>query len=249
MKKLGLKSLNQFIKFPNKSKLSIICLISSIVFTIPELSMAQARFGVNAGANFSKVILSNSNSDFQEYDFIPGFQIGLSVEIPFADHIFLQPSVSYIRKGFKSPNAGYLGYQTDFRLKADYLELPILVLFKPNLGNGKFLFGAGPYIAYGTGGSWNSDIGVGVGDINIGNKGDVIFRNDGSEGGALDSYTYGRPFDYGLSGLLGYEISQQISFQLEGKFGIANLQPRYGEFTPQQKIRNISIGLSGGYKF
>ncbi|WP_316850501.1 outer membrane beta-barrel protein [Pedobacter agri] len=132
MKKLELKSLNQFIKFPNKSKFSIICLISSIVFTIPELSMAQARFSVHAGANFSKVIISHSNSNFQEYDFNPG-QVGLSVEIPFANKIFLQPSVSYIQKGFKSPNAGYFGYQTDFVLRADYLEVPILVLFKPNL--------------------------------------------------------------------------------------------------------------------
>ena len=118
------------------------------------------------------------------------------------------------------------------------------------MGRGKLLIGAGPYVGFGTGGTWTSDSQVVVqGDIAIGNKGDLIFRNDGFDGGNLESYNYGRPVDYGAGFLLGYEHKSRIYLQGNTQFGIANLQSRYGNFKPKGSKRNSSFGIGVGYKF
>jgi len=239
---------------PNKSRIRIPnSFIFNILFVlttaIPICAKAQTRFGVLAGANFSKLAISGTGSNYEQTNFSPGLQIGITLDIPLQSKLFFQPGLSYIRKGFKVADNGYYGYGTDFKVKADYLELPLHLIYKQNLGKGKALLGAGPYLAYGTGGTWKSPNLASKGDIIIGNRGDVIFRNDGFEGGALESYIYGRPFDYGLSTLLGYEFNAKISFQVEGKFGLANLQPDYGDFKPEGKVKNTTLGLSVGYKF
>lgn len=108
--------------------------------------------------------------------------------------------------------------------------------------------GAGPYIGYGTGGNWKSDSDILIGDIMEKGYGTLAFRNDGSVRNDSE-YTYGRPIDYGLNAILGYEFRERFSLQFTGMFGIANLVPHLNGYQPGGSLRNNAFGISIGYKF
>ncbi|MGM9476157.1 porin family protein [Pedobacter sp. GSP4] len=223
--------------------------IAAFLIVFSHAAFAQTKIGIRAGANFAKVSVRDEAGKKQETDYVPGFQIGLTVDVPLVEDVYLQPGFAYALKGFKNNNGGYYGYGENFKAKADYIELPINILYKPTVGKGKLLLGAGPYLAYGTGGSWNSATSAVIGDINIGNTGEIIFRNDAAEGHNLNSYTYGRPLDYGINVLTGYEFAGRFSIQLEGQLGLANLVPDFGDYKPSGKLKNNAFGISLGYKF
>ena len=79
-------------------------------------------------------------------------------------------------------------------------------------------------------------------------KGDVAFTTDGSEG-EMGIYNYGKPWDYGVSFLLGYEFLERYSVQVTGEVGLANLQYNYGDYTTGEELKNSGVGISLGYKF
>lgn len=219
-------------------------------FALQYTANAQTKVGLRAGVNFSNLNHENELGKKTTTQSVPGIQIGLTADVPLAGSFYLQPGLLYAKRGFKEEAGGTLGYGNNFEVKADYFEVPVTFLFKPELGNGKLLMGAGPYVGFGTGGNWTSDSQVIVqGDIMIGNKGDLIFRNDGFEGGNLESYNYGRPIDYGAGFLLGYEHKTGIYLQGNAQLGVANLQSRYGDFEPKGSKRNSNFGISVGYKF
>lgn len=228
-------------------KLSVL-LIS--IFAVQQTVNAQTKVGLRAGVNFSNLNYEDEAGKKASTQSVPGIQIGLTADIPLVGSLYVQPGLMYANRGFKQETGGSLGYGVNFEVKANYFEIPVTFLYKPELGSGKLLIGAGPYIGFGTGGSWTSDSQVIVqGDIMIGNKGDLIFRNDGSEGGNLESYNYGRPVDYGAGFLLGYEHKSGIYLQGNTQLGIANLQSQFGDFKPKGSKKNSSIGISVGYKF
>lgn len=175
--------------------------------------------------------------------------LGLTVDIHVAGDFFIQPAAQYSREGYKQETGGFYGTATNFKVNVSYIELPLNLLYKPRLGTGSLLLGAGPYIGYGTGGKWKSDNDVAIGDMRIGNKGNVIFKKDAMDGGDLDSYTYGKPVDYGLNFLAGYEFFNKLSAQLNAQLGLANLQPDINGVNSMGKLKNTVFGISLGYKF
>ncbi len=228
-----------------KQSLFVLALIAII-----NTAEAQTKFGINAGVNFSKVKTQAENGNIENTDAVPGFQLGFAADIPVIGAFYIQPGILYASRGFKQERGGFFGYGTNFKVKVEYFEVPVNILYKPKLWGNHLFVGAGAYVGFGRGGNWQSDTDVVVGgDMVIGNRGDVIFRNDGWEGGNLESYTYGRPVDYGANFLLGYEFLGKVTLQLNAQFGMANLQPRYGDFQPDGKINNSAIGISLGYKF
>jgi hypothetical protein len=212
-------------------------------------SYAQSPIGVQAGMNFSNVRITDQHGKHANTQSIPRIRIGLTADFRMAGNLYVQPAIIYSEKGFKQESGGYNGSANNFRVKATYLELPITLIYKPQFGNLGFLIGAGLYGAYGTGGNWKSNSGVLIDDMQIGSEGDVIFRNDGFEGGSLESYTYGRPIDYGAIFLLGHQIMRQLSVQVQAQVGLANLTPAYGDFQPEDKLKNSNIAVSLGYSF
>src|SRR5699024_3623546 len=213
-----------------------------------SIATAQTSMSIKAGANYSKVMFKNGTEDQQEAQFIPGWHIGLSVDVPVGDNFYIQPSLLYYRKGFKQTDGLFAGSDNNFRVTVSYIELPVSFLYKPELGNGKLLLGVGPYLGYGMGGKWESDKEVLIGDIVIGNHGDVHFTNDAMDGGDGKSYLYGKPLDYGLNFLVGYEFFNKISAQFNVQLGLANLIPEYSDGTKREgTVKNIGFGVSLGY--
>jgi carbohydrate-binding DOMON domain-containing protein len=226
-------------------KLQLLLLIVALISQI-NIVKAQTKIGIKAGMNFSNVIMKDEDGNQTATQSMPGFHVGANVEIPIADDFYIQPGVLYSTKGFKQKENGF-AYSTNFRATASYIEVPVNVLYKPKLAAGRLLLGAGPYLAYGTGGTWRSDTNIQIGDVVGGNVGKIIFRKDLADG-EYETYLYGKPLDYGVNFLVGYEFSNQLSVQLNAQAGLANLEPAYGGIKHGGKLKNTNFGISVGYK-
>src|SRR5690625_800181 len=220
-----------------------------LLMTAVTTVQAQTEVSIKAGAHYSKVILEDETGNRQEAQFTPGWHIGLSVDVPIGNKFYIQPGLLYTRKGFTQEDSWFAGSGNNFEVKANYLDLSVNFLYKPRLGSGKLLLGTGPYTAYGLDGKWESDEQVVIGDIVIGDHGDVHFSNDAMDGGDGNSYLYGKPLDYGVNFLAGYEFFNKISTQFNVQLGLANLIPEYSDGTKRDgTFKNIAFGVSVGYK-
>lgn len=213
-----------------------------------QLAMAQTKIGLRAGINFSSVTLKDEAGNAAETQSTPGIVLGLTADVPVQGDFFIQPGLLYSRKGYNQETGGYYDAAANFKVSVSYVELPVNVLYKPKFGSGNLIFGAGPYLAYGTGGKWKSDNVILIGDIMTDNKGKVIFKND-YEDGEFENYLYGKAFDYGANFLAGYEFKQKLSVQLNAQIGLANLQPMYSGVKRNGELKNKGFGISLGYKF
>lgn len=218
-----------------------------ILIASANMADAQTNVIVKAGANFSNVIFEDGTGDQRSAQLKPGINIGLGLDIPIIDKLYFQPELFYSRKGFKQENNWFAGSHNNFTVTVSYFELPLNILFKPALGEGKLLLGAGPYLGYGTGGKWRSEEPVVIGDIIHNDHGDVNFKNDiiNAEWG---EYLYGKPWDYGVNFIAGYELFDRFSAQFNVRLGLANLKPKTDGVKPGDTFKNIGFGVLLGYK-
>ncbi|GGI27229.1 porin family protein [Pedobacter mendelii] len=244
---------HSFLSFSNAGKRSLIkplfVIIIFLVLTLAlQLANAQTRIGIKAGVNLSTLSISNTGAGNEDTNYLLGAQFGLTLNKPVFDHWSLQLGLIYREMGFSSERGANGFNARGFKVRADYFSLPFHLLYHVNFRSAKFFIGLGPYVVYGVGGRWRSDDPVAIGDIIVGKTGSVGFTNDSSEG-IFESYTYGRPLDYGLTSLVGLEIKERLSLQFNGDFGMANLMPRFANYQPQGKLKNSSFGLALGFKF
>lgn len=213
-----------------------------------QIATAQTKVGITAGVNFSDALIKNDNGKKQETEFMPGFRAGLTIDIPVVGDLYIQPAAVYSRKGFKQSSNWFSGIDNEFEATASYIEVPINILYKPKVGAGNLVLGAGAYAGYGLGGQWKTQTDVSIGDIRIENSGEVTFKNDASTG-EFGEYLYGKPLDYGVNALAGYDFGGAFSVQFQAQFGLANLQPEWDGHQQKGTFNNRNLNLSLGYKF
>lgn len=217
-----------------------------------HVCFAQVQWGVRTGMNMTNSEFIQSDGSIWDTDQVARMQLGLTLDVPIFRSIYLQPSLMYQGKGFKGTGVWPVvsGEDSELNVNLSYLVTPVQLVFKPQIGkNGKLLVGAGPYLGYGIGGKWQSETDLLYDDMMLAQReGDVNFTSDGSVG-EMGVYNYGKPWDYGVGFLLGYEYKQLYSFQVNADFGLANLQYNYGGYDTGQKLKNSGVGLSLGYKF
>jgi len=230
-----------------KHKKNLKSLLLIVLFSTCGIANAQTKFGITAGVSFSNVTEKAENGGKAGTQSLPGLRVGLTADIRLAGDFYAQPALLYARKGFKQESGGFYGSATNFQVRADYVELPVTFLYKPKMGMGRLLLGAGPYIAYGAGGSWESDTDIMIGDIMMKGNGNVVFRNDASVRNDSE-YTFGKPLDYGFNATLGYAFLEHLSVQLTGMIGLADLVPHFNGYQPGGSLRNKGLGISVGYK-
>lgn len=221
-------------------------LIIIIIMSAFKVTNAQTKFAIRAGLSFSNVTEKAEDGNKANTRSMPGLLIGLTADTRLSGDFYIQPALLYTRKGFKQESGGFNGSAKNFKVKADYIELPVNFLYKPKMGTGRFILGAGPYIGYGAGGKWKSENDLLFGDVRIKGEGEVAFRNDGSVRNDSE-YTYGRPIDYGFNATVGYEVWERLSLQFTGTVGIANLVPHFNGYQPGGSLRNKGFGISIGY--
>lgn len=234
-----------------KNQLLKSVLVAIAAVTISGTAMAQVEIGVRAGANFSNVTMKDGNDKKADTKLQPGFHAGVTFDIPVADEFYVQPGALFSTKGFKTTRSSdILDYDGETRWNASYIEVPINFIYKPALGSGRMLLGAGPYIAYGLGGKVKSDDNISWGDGGVSNSNStkLEFINDYTDR-SNDRYPYAKPFDAGANLLVGYEFANNFSVQLNGQLGLMNIVPKFDGKKPDATMKNSQFGVSVGYKF
>lgn len=126
---------------------------SSSFFSVQK-SDQPVTFGIRGGVNFAKQSVSYDGYSFSPKNNV-GFNVGVSVDIPMLESLYLQSGLYYTVKGYKSEEEGYTEKATP-----SYLELPILASYRYNFSDFTQLqINFGPYLAYGVAGKYKWDDG------------------------------------------------------------------------------------------
>lgn len=212
-------------------------LLTALAVTIAATSFAQQKtsFGIRAGANFQNLTGEDANGNDYENKLKPGFHVGVNAEIPVGVDFYVQPGVLFSQKGAKLDN--------DDKINISYIEVPVNFLYKPALGTGRLILGFGPYVAFAAGASYKPD----------GNGDDVDYEFENEVTGAqYITGAYLKRIDAGANLLFGYEMTSNLSVQLNAGLGLLNIQPEISDLpnnVDQPKLKNVGFGLSLGYRF
>jgi hypothetical protein len=196
----------------------------------------KMELGFIAGLNLEQFYGKDDYGDKLHHSLKPGFRAGITAAWPFASHLALQAGLLYSQRGSRQKTEGDM----DIQFHVSYLELPIHFLYKPLLGWGKLVLGAGPYLAYGLGGHVG---GAGNPDHKVVFTSTVEHRNE------YTTAYFIKRFDMGIDLVAGYEW-QRYSILLSGHQGFYKLNPvitDYPEYAYRIKSKGISI--SAAYKF
>ena len=121
---------------------------SSSFFSVQK-SDQPVTFGIRGGVNFAKQAVSSDGYSYSPKNNV-GFNIGVSVDIPMMESLYLQSGLYYTVKGYKLEEDG----ETEKATPA-YLEIPILASYRYNFSDFTQLqINFGPYLAYGIGGKY-----------------------------------------------------------------------------------------------
>lgn len=195
-------------------------------------------FGVRGGINFQNINGKDADGDNLENNLVLRFHGGLQANIPVAPEFYFQPGLLFTTKGAKTDE--FLDSDAEFTL--NYLELPLSFLYRPVLGNGHFLLGFGPYVAYALSGK--TDLNV----LGFEGERDIKFANDYT--GVLPYGEYFRRMDYGANLFFGYELQNGFFVQLNTQLGLAKINAENNTNPDADTaLRNTGFGLSIGYMF
>lgn len=217
-------------------KKTIVCMLAIAGFATSAYSqtstvsteLGNTTFGIRAGVNFQNLNGKDESDRNLKNKMKVGFNIGANAEIAIAQDFYVQPGLLFSTKGAKIEN-------TDIKVNLSYLEIPINLLYKPVLGDGKLLLGFGPYLGFAVGGK--------VDDT------DIKFEKEISQAESETGTPYLKRFDAGANLLVGYELSSRISAQLNAQLGLVNIQPKITGLDTDAKTKNTGFGISIGYRF
>jgi hypothetical protein len=200
----------------------IFALSGSLVFAQGPAASGTS-IAVLGGVNLQNLNGKDLSGNKLEHDMLTGFHAGLNAQIPVAPQFFFQPGLLFSTKGAKISETSY---------KLSYIELPLNFVYKALLGNGYFMLGFGPYVAYGIGGK------------------EIQFQKTVNSGDS-DAIKYFKPFDSGANLFFGYELPSGIFMQLNTQLGLLDINPEDNRISGDNKssIRNTGYGLSLGYRF
>lgn len=221
----------------------------SAIFMMSAMALqAQVDLGLLGGVNFYNMNGKNDNGDKYANGLLVGFHAGLNVNIPVAPQFYFQPGLIFSIKGSNN-DLGIIPVKAsgDFPTvtKLSYIEMPLNLLYRAQLGEGYFLLGFGPYIAYGIGGKETTQYGNNTFEKTIEFKSTVV-----SSDNILTTAFYKR-FDAGANIHFGYELPMGVFLQMNAQLGLLDIWPEYYWEDADNKatLRNTGFGLSAGYRF
>lgn len=228
-------------------KQSICFILTTVLLVFVLQGNAQSKqigkgsIGIQGGVNFQSINGKDINGKQLNSDILTGYHLGFNADLKIAPGLFFQTGLNYITKGGKN----YLiqSYPSvASSIKLTYLELPLRFVYKPILGKGHLLIGAGSYVSYGLAGKAKFTL------EGIEMKKDISFQNKVT-GQDVQNEVYFRRMDAGLSMMAGYECSNRLFFQLDTQLGLARINP---QFTVRQNdpslAQHTGFGLSVGYR-
>ena len=231
-----------------KKTITMALMIVAFTFTVANAQDGKSRrasFGVQLGGNLNKVNGKDVLGDNFNNKFVPGFQAGINLEIPFTNSFCFQPGVQFITKNVKRTES-----DGSITLNMSFVEMPLDFIIKPQVGSGRILIGFGANVAYGLFGNWKTDV---KGSNTLDQSGKIKFVNTYDRlAENPDNDQYIRPLDISIDFSFGYQFSNNFYLQAKGQYGLVNLAPEVENQRTgwgRGMVKTITTGLSVGYRF
>ncbi len=190
---------------------------------------AQVKLGVEGGLNINNLAdhyTGPTNKNMTKF----GFHAGLVSDIGLSDHFSVAPALRYSMKGGEFDweyNNGPIVVEKNDKLTFHYIELPVNIVYKTGMeGSGRFLIGAGPYVAYmvNAQNKWYTKT-----EAVQENGGGVIETEDKgaqrlSVGNEADDVVKG--FDWGAQAFVGYQFPMGAFVKVGSQLGFQNTVPK-----------------------
>ena len=213
------------------------------MFFVVTTSRAQVSLGLRGGY-VNAGLASSGNKTALETDKIDSWQAGFYTNIPLFTRGYLQSGVSYIVKGarldYNVPPPANLFMSGVTRLKLQYLELPVNLVYKQPVGFGKLIVGAGPYVGYCLRGDYNvsaySDgklVQTGSQRVNFGSSPNIF-------GTGMEMQRW----DAGLNFIAGVELNCFLTLTAHYGYGLTDVDKSSGK-----ELKNRYWGVSLGILF
>jgi hypothetical protein len=199
---------------------------------------SKTSFAVLGGVNMQNLNGKDNAGNKLENDMIIGYHAGVNIQLPIAPEFYFQPGLMFATKGAKNTTGSI-----ESSYKLSYVELPLNLVYKAVVGNGYFLLGFGPYVAYGIGGKAIYEGGAAT------IESDIEFKSSLDSGDPLTT-VYVKPFDAGANLFFGYELPSGIFMQLNTQLGLLDINPKDDRVPDNESLlKNTGYGLSLGYRF
>ena len=187
----------------------------------------KIEYGFNIGGGLG--IQAISDPDITLDNSIRTFRVNLIVDIPILKKYYLQSGLSLSNKGTLVDEDALTTTN-----KITYLELPVFFVRKYNLPTlGKLVAGLGGYVANGINGTINYET------PSSSNFNYVAFGNN---------YDF-KKYDGGLSALIGLELDNHLTFNLNYDLGLYNIAPQILINTGTTSIYNREFTVTLGLLF
>jgi Outer membrane protein beta-barrel domain len=227
-----------------------------------SVSMAQISVGGQLGANLA---FGKASTDYVDpylsttltNDPKAGLLVGVVAEIPLGEKFAFRPELNFIQKGSTTGIAASILDELQTKITLNYLELPLNVVYKLNVGSGNFFFGLGPALAFGMGGKVKLSDASDPNNTSVNTSYKVKF--DGKKEDDLNRSTdkdfHYKKIDVGVNVLAGYKLQNGLFFKLGYNYGLLNVDPNKDnklaadQATYKNRGFNVCIGfLIGGAK-
>ena len=210
----------------------ILILVSTIaLFNLAKAQTEPTTFGFKAGVNFQNLTGHDVNGYRLSNRLKAGLSVGANAQIPIATDFYLQPGLEFNQKGARSSDGFY-------STTLNYLDVPVSFVYKPMVGTGHLILGAGPYVGFGVGGH------VSDGTTNT----QVIFQNQVNSSDANSGYPYFKRIEAGANLFAGYELTNRVSFQLNAQLGLTKINPTIIGYSDASAVKNTGFGFTLGYR-
>ena len=185
-------------------------------------AQSPVRFGIKAGVNLPNIIKDDGNNNF-ETKVNPGFNAGVTIDIPLVAGLAFTPEILYATKGYKAESS--LG---EFTQTTHFIDVPILASI--GLGGSGLNLVAGPQVSFLTKTKNKFDSGLGSVEQEINEDSDKFKKS--LVGGLIG-------FRYDITDKVDIHGRYALDFQKNNEDGTSQ--------TPEFKNQVFSVGF--GLKF
>lgn len=212
-----------------------------IVFMSPGI-YAQVSIGIRGGFNLSAMKFESASGQksggIGSGSQLKNLQADLLLNIPVQGGLYLQPAFRYIIKGtFLEPAASHSDGESGNRIKVRYIEMPVNLLYKFRFPGFKLCVGGGPYVAYGLGGNYNTDM-ISNGKVVSHSMRSLAFEE---EDNVVAPGMYLNRWDAGLNTALGVELNSMVMIGANYSYGMVDI-----DNSAAYKVKNSYLGISIG---
>ncbi len=201
---------------------------------------AQIRIGMKAGLNISNQAITVPEAGgfvLSEFEFktesLANFHIGANANWYINDFLIVQPNLLFSGKGIKYTNAGD-GYRDEGKTTLYYLDIPVYLMFKQDVGLAELFIGPGAYYSFGISGKdiYTTSSSNGLSQTN---------EKDIKWGTNLSKTDYGLAFQGGIN------FSFNMQFSVFYQLGLKDIDKTVTGYPTKNHVFGVSIGyLFGG---